>query len=84
MESVEEQIRNHIAENILFSKKGYPHPDDASFLEEGIVDSLNVMDLVFFLEQKFGLSVIGREIVPDNFDSVAKLADFVRRKKSAA
>jgi len=82
MQSVEEQIRNHIAENILFSKKGYPHPDDASFLEEGIVDSLNVMDLVFFLEQKFGLSVIDREIVPDNFDSVTKLADFVRRKKA--
>jgi acyl carrier protein len=84
MQTVEEQIRNHIAENILFSKKGYPHPDDASFLEEGIVDSLNVMDLVFFLEEKFGVTVIDREIVPDNFDSVTKLAEFVRRKKAAA
>ena len=84
MQAVEEQIRNHIAENILFSKKGYPHPDDASFLEEGIIDSLNVMDLVFFLEEKFGVSVIDREIVPDNFDSVSKLAAFVKRKQLGA
>ncbi len=84
MQAIEEQIRNHIAENILFSKKGYPHPDDASFLEEGIIDSLNVMDLVFFLEEKFGVSVIDREIVPDNFDSVSKLAAFVKRKQSGA
>jgi len=81
MSTIEEQIRNHLAENILFSNKGYPYPDEASFLEEGIVDSLNVMDLVFFLEEKFGLSVSDREIVPDNFDSVSKLAAFVRSKK---
>ncbi len=84
MQSLEESIRSHIAQDILFSKKGYPHPDDASFLEEGIVDSLNVMDLVFFLEKEFGISVIDREIVPDNFDSVSKLAAFVRRKKPVA
>ncbi len=84
MQAIEEQIRSHIAENILFSKKGYPHPDDASFLEEGIIDSLNVMDLVFFLEEKFGVSVIDREIVPDNFDSVSKLTAFVKRKQSGA
>ncbi len=84
MQSIEEQIRNHVAENILFSKNGYPHPDDASFLDEGIIDSVNVVDLVFFLEENFGISVIDREIVPDNFDSVSKLAAFVRTKKSAA
>ena len=80
MPAIEEQIRAHIAANILFSKSGYPHPDDASFLDHGVVDSLNVMDLVFFLEEKFGISVSDREIVPDNFDSVSKLAAFVRRK----
>jgi acyl carrier protein len=84
MASIEEQVRNHIAQNILFSKNGYPHPDEASFLEEGIVDSLNVMDLVFFIEEKFGVSVADREIVPDNFDSVSRLAAFVRRKQAGA
>jgi acyl carrier protein len=84
MPAVEEQIREHIAQNILFKKDGYPYPDEASFLEEGIVDSLNVMDLVFFIEAKFAISIADREVVPDNFDSVSKLAAFIRRKQAGA
>jgi acyl carrier protein len=76
----EEQIRNYIAEKILFSKNGYPYPDETSFLEEGIVDSTSVLELVMFVEQTFGISVADEEIIPDNFDSVSNLANFVRRK----
>ena len=83
MQNIEEIIRNHIAENILFSKN-YPYPDDASFLENGIIDSMNVMELVLFLEEKMDIEVQDHEIVPDNFDSVSCLADFVRRKQSLA
>jgi len=82
METVEEKIAAYIADNILFSKKGYPHPHDASFLDNGIVDSMNVLELVMFVEEKFGVQVGDGEIVPDNFDSVRKLADFIRRKEN--
>jgi acyl carrier protein len=82
MQSIEEIVREHIAENILFSNKGYPYPDDASFLESGIIDSMNVMELVLFLEEKLGVQIDNTEIVPENFDSVAKLAEFARRKQS--
>jgi len=81
--SPEEIVRNHIAQNILFSKT-YPHSDDASFLEEGIIDSMNVMELIMFVEEKFGVEVADDEIVPDNFDSVARIAAFVRRKSAVA
>ena len=37
MPPVDELLRKYLAENILFTKGGYPYPDDASFLEEGIV-----------------------------------------------
>lgn len=79
----EETIRTHIAQNILFSKT-YAHTDDASFLEEGIIDSMNVMELIMFVEEKFGVEVADEEIVPDNFDSVARIAAFVRRKSAVA
>jgi acyl carrier protein len=81
MQSVEQMVRQHIAENILFSSNGYPYPDDASFLENGIIDSMNVIELVLFLEQKIGIQVEDSEIVPDNFDSVSRLAEFVRHKQ---
>lgn len=82
MKSIEEMVRQHIAENILFSSKGYPYPDDASFLENGIIDSMNVMELVMFLEEQLGIKIEDTEIVPDNFDSVSRLAAFAQRKQS--
>jgi acyl carrier protein len=76
----EEVIRQHIAQNILFNNKGYPYPDDASFLDNGIVDSMNVMELIMFVEENFNLEVADEDIIPDNFDSVSKIAAYVLRK----
>ena len=81
--SIEDKIRAYIAENILFSDNGYPHTDDTSFLEEGIVDSMGIMELVMFVDESFGITVEDEELVPDNFDSVSKLAAYIRRKSSA-
>lgn len=83
MESTEQQIAAFIANKILFNKNGYAYPYDASFLEEGIVDSTSVLELVMFTEKTFGITVDDAEITPDNFDSVKKLADFVRSKKGS-
>ncbi|CAG0936970.1 D-alanine--poly(phosphoribitol) ligase subunit 2 [Thermoflexales bacterium] len=76
----EEIIRNHIAKNILFNDKGYPYSDEASFVEEGIIDSMNVMEMILFVEENFGIEVADEEIIPDNFNSVRKMADYIRRK----
>jgi acyl carrier protein len=80
MKPVEEMLRKYIADNILFSKKGYPYPDDASFLENGIVDSTNILELVMFVEEEFGITTDDNDIIPDNFDSISKLSQFTRNK----
>ena len=77
---IKKEIKEYIAKNLLFSNDGYGFTDDASFLEEGIVDSQGVMELVMFVEDQFKISVADEDITPDNFDSVQLLADFVRRK----
>lgn len=78
--SVESQIKEYIAKNLLFSSDGFKYPDDASFLEEGIVDSQGVMELVLFVEENFKIQVKDSDIIPDNFDSVERLSEYVRRK----
>jgi acyl carrier protein len=78
--SVASAIRDFIAKNFLFSDTGYPYADDASFLEEGIIDSLGIMELVAFVEKQFGISVSDSELLPANFDSVGKLSAFVTSK----
>ncbi|MBI2929401.1 MAG: acyl carrier protein [Verrucomicrobia bacterium] len=77
---INEQIRQYVSRNLLFSENGYPYEDGASFLEKGVIDSLGVMDLVDFVSKRFAVTVDPRDVVPENFDSVSRLADYVRRK----
>jgi acyl carrier protein len=78
--SVEDQIKEYIAKNLLFSDNGFPFSNDASFLEERIVDSMGVMDLVAYVEDKFKIKVDDLDVTPDNFDSVNRLAAFIKSK----
>lgn len=80
---IEAPIREFIASNLLYSKEGFTYADDASLLREGIIDSLGVVELVSFLQTHFGLKVEQSDVRPENFDSVAKLAAFVRHKQGA-
>ena len=81
MSSIAQQIRDYVSTNFLFSDEGYQLPDDASFLQEGIVDSTGVLELVMFVEETFGVTVEDEEIVPENFDSVAQLTAYIERKR---
>ena len=80
--NLKENIRQYIAKNMLFSDDGFPHADDASFLEEGIIDSVGFMELVAYVQQTFGIEVGPQDLVPANFDSVDKLARYVAAKKN--
>ena len=80
--TIEQQLKDYISSNLLFSENGYPYPDNASFLEEGIVDSVGIMELVAFIEENMHVSVEDQEITPDNFDSITKLAAYIQRKSA--
>jgi len=51
-----------------------------SLYENGIVDSTGVLEIVDFLEEKFGIKIEDDELVPDNLDSINKMSKFVQRK----
>ncbi len=78
--SNETLIQSFILENLLFTDDTGQLPVDASFLEEGIVDSTGVLELVMFVEETFCVTVEDEEIVPENFDSVQRLARYVQLK----
>ena len=82
--SIETLIRTYILENFLFTDDDSLLQNNASFLEEGIVDSTGVLELVMFVEETFGITVEDEEILPENFDSVAQLAQYVRLKTGEA
>ena len=68
----EDSIKQYIATNLLFTNNGFPYSDEVSFLEEGIVDSTGVLELVAFVEGKYKVHIDGKDVIPDNFDSVKR------------
>lgn len=80
--NIQETVKSFISENILFSDNGFPYDLNDSFLEKGIVDSMNVMEIVAFVEDTFGVTIKDSDIVPMNFDSIANITKFVESKKS--
>lgn len=58
--------------------------DDDSFLQNGIVDSTGMLELVAFLEDTYGLKIEDTELVPENLDSVTNVCNFIQRKQSQA
>ena len=77
--SIQQQIRSHIVENFLVGRGDLR--DDDSFLEHGVVDSTGVLELVLFVEEAFGVTVDDDEILPENFNSIGTLAQYVTRKQ---
>src|SRR4051794_4061258 len=78
---IETKIREFVAQNLLFSSEGVSLEDNVSFLQQGVIDSLGVVELVSFASREFGVQVGPGEVIPGNFDSVSKLATFIRRKQ---
>jgi acyl carrier protein len=78
--SIEKAIRTFILENFLFTDDGEALKNSDSFLTMGIVDSTGIMEVIFFIEEEFGISVSNDEMVPENLDSVESLVAFVGRK----
>lgn len=74
------EIHNYLKENILFDSDDNPISDDDSFMENGIIDSTGILELVSFIEEKFEFKVGDEDLVPDNFDSVNTLVDYIQKK----
>ena len=64
--SVEQQVRDYILENYLFSNDQSTLNNTDSFLESGILDSTGILEVINFIEQDFGVSVKDEEMIPEN------------------
>jgi acyl carrier protein len=78
--SIAEQVRAFVTTNFYV-----PDPsiltDDTSLLDQGIVDSTGVLEVITFLEETFQVTVNDDEILPDNLDSIHRIAAFIARKQ---
>ncbi len=80
MSDVKSKIREFIIENFLFSDD-IAFENNASFLEEGIIDSTGILELIDFLEEEFNISVEDEEMIPENLDSLDNIAAYLNKKE---
>lgn len=76
------EIKAFIVSNFLFGQDSGV-ADDQSFLQSGVIDSTGLLELVSFVEQRYGISIGDRELVPENLDSLRNISGFVARKLEA-
>ncbi|WP_026597041.1 acyl carrier protein [Methylobacterium sp. 77] len=81
--SISDQVHSFVVETFLFGDVTSPLTYDGSFIEHGVIDSTGILELVAFVEDTFGIVVADDEILPANFDSIAKVDAFVARKRFA-
>ena len=79
MNEMKEKIRIFIVENFLFGKAN-GLGDDSSFLDEGIIDSTGILELVSFLEEQYDIRVEDEELVPENLDSINNVVAYLESK----
>jgi acyl carrier protein len=81
MSSNKDKIRAYVVENFLFGDDNNLN-DDTSFLEEGIIDSTGILELVSFIEETFPIKVEDEELVPENLNSINNVVAYLERKMS--
>ncbi|MET4700640.1 acyl carrier protein [Constrictibacter sp. MBR-5] len=82
-EPLETEIRAFVVENFLFGQDDETLTAQSSLVESGIIDSMGVAEIVAHIESRYGVTVGDDELVPDNLDSIERIAAFVARKKQS-
>ena len=78
--NTETAIRKFIANSFMYREGVDSLKDTDSLLERGLIDSTGVLELVFFVEKTFGIKVNDDEVLPENLDSIQRIASLIQRK----
>ena len=82
-ETVQSIVKDFIIENFRFGDTSVTIDPEESLIEAGFIDSTGVLELVAFLEERFGITVADDDIVPANLDSLAAIGRYVAVKRGS-
>ena len=74
-------IRAFIQNEIIQQTLDKPLDDNDQLVESGIVDSLGIMSLLSFLEEKFSVQIPSEDLSPENFASVSTITALIERQR---
>jgi len=80
---VETVINDYISRELIQDPALLPLADEESLLQSGILDSLSLLRLVVFLEERFGITVVDVALLPENLASVNAICSYIRAREPA-
>jgi len=80
MQNIKQEIREYIVDSFLFGDNETSFSDDDSFMENSILDSTGILDVILFIEEKYNIKVEEDETLPENLDSLNNLEKFIVHK----
>lgn len=78
--SLEREVRRFLAENFPLGENADTLAGNDALLEAGVIDSTGVLELVGFLESRFGIVVSDEELLPENLDSIDRIVGYLESK----
>lgn len=84
MNPIEKDIRQFVIDTFLFGSDDAKLSNNDSFIDNGLIDSMGILNLVSFVETKYAIDVADADLVPEIWDSVARIARFVAVKEAEA
>ena len=80
MDPITIQVKSFIVDNFLFGQGGDKITGDTSLMDNGIVDSTGILELVAFLEETWSIEVEDEELIPENLDTLGNITCFIQKK----
>jgi acyl carrier protein len=84
MDAYRDEIRRFIDDNFIMGTRAARLADGDSFLEHHVLDSTGFLELITFLEERYGIKVGDDEMLPENLDSLESVERFLQRKRGSA
>ena len=78
---METVINDYISRELVPDPALLPLANDTSLLDSGILDSLSLLRLVVFLEERFGITMGDADLLPENFASVNAICAYLRARE---
>jgi acyl carrier protein len=78
---VETVISDFISRELVRDPALLPLTDETLLIDSGILDSLSLLQLVVFLEERFGIMVGDADLLPENFASLTTVCAYVRARE---
>ena len=78
---INKDLRDFFLRKKLIKKTDIVENSD-SLLEKGIIDSVIIQEVIDFIEEKYGIAVDEDDMMPENFDSLIAIENYVHEKQN--